>query len=139
MVAVVAVAALAVSVWQLRRPSERTIVTVAAARPASPKPAPAAPVVAVHHAAAPARLVLSAARGACWLEVRAPGRGGHVLYAGTLAQGATVRFTRRRLWVAFGAGGNLDAMLNGRVVGRFPAGTAAVAVTARGIGRPAPL
>jgi RodZ C-terminal domain len=126
-------------VWQLTRPEERTVVTVAAARRAPQKPTPVEPVAAVHHPAPPARLVLSAARGACWLEVRARAKTGRVLYAGTLAQGGAVAFTRRRLWLAFGAGGNLDATLNGRAVDRFPAGTAAVAVTARGIGRPASL
>ena len=137
-VAVLAVAALAVSVWQLTRPAGRTVVTVSAARPA-PAPARAPPIVtAAHHAAAPARFVLIAARGACWLEVRTPERTGRVLYAGTLDPGRTVAFTRRRLWVAFGAGGNLDARLGGRAV-RFPSGTASVTVTGRGVGSPSAL
>jgi uncharacterized protein DUF4115 len=136
-VALVAVAALAVSVWQLTRPAGRTVLTVS--ERAAPAPPRAPPIVATaHHATAPARLVLTAARGACWLEVRTPARTGRVLYAGTLDQGRTVAFARRRLWVAFGAGGNLDARLGGRAV-RFPSGTAAVTVTGRGVGSPTAL
>jgi hypothetical protein len=126
-VGLVAVAALAASVWQLTRPAARTVVTVS--ERVAPAPARAPPAAIVHQTVVPARLVLTAARGACWLEVRS---GGKVLYAGTLDQGRTRSFTRRRLRVAYGAGGNLDARLNGRAV-RFPSGTAAVTVTARGV------
>jgi hypothetical protein len=131
-VALVAVAALAVSVWQLTRPGGRTVVTVS--EPAAPAPARAPPrVVPVHHRTVTrARLVLTATRGACWLEVRTPATNGRVLYAGTLEQGQTAAFRRRRLFVELGAGGNVDATLNGRPV-RLPTGTASVLVTARGI------
>jgi cytoskeleton protein RodZ len=61
-----------------------------------------------------ARLVLRAADGDCWLEVRAGSVSGNLLYQGTLEHGQTLRFARKRLWLVVGAGGNLDATVNGK-------------------------
>jgi hypothetical protein len=61
---------------------------------------------------------------------------GKLLFAGNLEQGKSIRFTKKRLWVAFGAGANLDVTLNGRRVESFPTGTAAVVVTAKGVSPP---
>lgn len=81
-----------------------------------------------------ARLVLSAARGSCWLQVRAGGVNGRLLYEGTLEEGQTQRFAKhRRLWLELGAPGNLNAKLNGRAVEDFPTRSAVVAVTASGV------
>jgi cytoskeleton protein RodZ len=79
-------------------------------RPATKKPSPAA-------AAAPklAQLVLRAARGDCWVIVRAGSASGRVLYEHTLRQGSSLHLTvRRPLWLRVGAGLNLDASLGGR-------------------------
>lgn len=146
-VAAVAVAALGVSVWQLVRDEASTVVVTEAASPAPPvaRQAAAPPVersTSVSSravAVSPARLTLAAVRGDCWLEVRSGSASGRVLHAGTLAQGASRTFAGHRLWVAFGAGGHLDVTLNGRGVGSFPTGTAAVVVTAGGIGPPGPV
>ena len=78
-----------------------------------------------------ARLVLRAARGDCWLEVHAATAMGELLYQGTLEQGQSLRFVRKRLWMLVGAGHNLRATLNGKRVA-FPVNTSAV-VTARGV------
>jgi cytoskeleton protein RodZ len=61
-----------------------------------------------------ARLVLKASKGDCWLEIRAGSVSGNLLYQGTLEQGQSLRFARKRLWMIVGAGGNLDATVNGR-------------------------
>jgi cytoskeleton protein RodZ len=63
-----------------------------------------------------ARLVLRAARGDCWLEVRAGSSTGVLLYQGTLERGQTQRFARKRIWMVVGAGGNLVAKLNGKAL-----------------------
>jgi hypothetical protein len=84
-----------------------------------------------------ARLAVTAARGDCWLEARAGSRAGRVLFAGLLDEGRSLRLVERRLWLAFGAGGNLDVTLNGKRVESFPTGTAAVTITAQGVGPPA--
>jgi hypothetical protein len=79
---------------------------------------PAAPHVRVRTAAPPvpakpriARVVLVAARGPCWLEVRSNGRR---LYARTLEQGRRAVFTGRRIWIRIGAPWNLVATVNGK-------------------------
>ena len=68
-----------------------------------PKPAPAGPT-----------LILSAARGDCWVEVRAGSASGEALYAGTLATGRSLRFNRPKLWLRLGAASNVDIVVNGR-------------------------
>jgi cytoskeleton protein RodZ len=80
-----------------------------------------------------ARLVLTAARGECWVEVRRGGPTGELVFSGTIFEGDSERFAARRLWVNFGAAQNLDAKLNGKAVDRLPDGQAVVVVTSRGI------
>ena len=164
LVGIVAASALGISVWQLaHQPAadltgaqvseagsaveEPTRVassdpgtpstTAPAAEVPEPVPAPS-PGLKEKPAVATARLVLTAARGDCWLEVRVGSSRGKVLFAGTLVRGETLRFVKRRLWLAFGAGGNLEVALNGKRVERFPSGTAAVLVTAQGVSSPVP-
>jgi cytoskeletal protein RodZ len=81
---------------------------------------------------AKARLVLTAVRGECWVQVRANGVNGRLLYEGTLEVGQTQRFMRyQRLWLELGAPANVDAKLNGRRVGNFPTQPAVVVATAK--------
>jgi cytoskeleton protein RodZ len=80
-----------------------------------------------------ARLVLTAARGDCWVQVRAGSVSGRLLFEGTLEQGQAKRFTRKRLWLEVGAPSNLNVRLNGRRVQSFPQGPAIVLVTAKGV------
>ena len=80
-----------------------------------------------------ARLVLVAARGDCWLSIRAESRGGRLLEEGLLREGAAIRVAARRLWIRIGAPWNLDARLNGRVLRGLPADTGNVFVTAAGL------
>jgi cytoskeletal protein RodZ len=81
---------------------------------------------------AKARLVLTAVRGQCWVQVRANGVNGRLLYEGTLEVGQTQRFMRyQRLWLELGAPANVDAKLNGRGVANFPTQPAVVVATAK--------
>ena len=79
-----------------------------------------------------ATLVLTAARGDCWVAVRAGAPNGELLFAGTIFEGETERFTARRLWLEIGRGENLNVSLNGKRVRDFPA-SPVVIVTARGV------
>jgi cytoskeleton protein RodZ len=80
-----------------------------------------------------ARLVLRASGGDCWVQVRAGGASGELLYEGTLQQGQTQRFTKwKKLWLQLGAPAYLKAKLNGHSAD-LPASPAIVAVTARGV------
>jgi cytoskeleton protein RodZ len=79
------------------------------------------------------KLVLTAARGDCWMSVRANSATGQLLYQGSLEQGQTQRFVKwRRVWIELGAPANLRVRLNGKAV-RFPSRQAVVLVTARGV------
>ena len=81
---------------------------------------------------AKARLVLTAVRGECWVQVRANGVNGRLLYEGTLEVGQTQRFVRyQRLWLELGAPASVDAKLNGRRVANFPTQPAVVVATAK--------
>ena len=80
-----------------------------------------------------ARLVLTASRGECWVEVRRGGPTGELVFSGTMFEGDAERFSGKRLWVNFGAAQNLDAKLNGKRVASLPDGQAVVLVTSRGI------
>jgi cytoskeleton protein RodZ len=64
-----------------------------------------------------AKLILTAARGDSFLQVRAGGVNGRLLWEGTLEQGQVQRFLKyRRLWLDLDEPQNLNAKLNGRRV-----------------------
>jgi hypothetical protein len=144
LVAIIAVTALVLSVWLLVRADEdQTLgvpktVTARVTEPAEPaEHAPASGTRPAKRATfAPTKLRLTAARGDCWLEARVSSATGKLLFSGNLEQGKSIVLTKTRLWVAFGAGANLDVTLNGRRVESFPTGTAAVVVTAKGVSPP---
>jgi cytoskeletal protein RodZ len=106
--------------------SEPTTTEAGGASTEAEDPAPAGP-------AAKARLVLTAADGPSWLQVRAGSVNGRLLWEGTLEPGQSQRFVKnRRLWLELGAPANLSAKLNGERV-RFPRRPAVVLVTADGV------
>ena len=76
-----------------------------------------------------AKLVLTAARGDSFLQVRNGGVAGKLLWEGTLEQGQTQRFLKyRRLWIDLDDPQNLDAKLNGQQI-ELPTDPAVVLVT----------
>ena len=112
------------------RPQSATTSQVAGAKKTiAPRPAAATRA----RRPALARLVLVAARGDCWLSIRAGSRNGRVLAEGLLREGAAVRVAAKRLWIRIGAPWNLDASLNGRALRGLPADTGNVFVTAAGL------
>jgi hypothetical protein len=81
-----------------------------------------------------ARLVLTAARGSSFVQVRNGGVNGRLLWEGTLEQGQTQRFLKYpRLWLDLERPRNLNAVLNGKRLRDFPREPAVVLVTARGV------
>jgi cytoskeletal protein RodZ len=108
------------------------------ATPTTTAPAAATATTAEEDAAgdsAPlARLVLTAARGDSYVQVRAGGVNGRLLWEGTLEQGQTQRFTRyARLWLDLDEPQNLNAKVNNRRLRNFPTQPAVVLVTAKGV------
>jgi helix-turn-helix protein/uncharacterized protein DUF4115 len=134
---IVAVAVLVVVAFAFgdgeRRGDPASGLTTRAAETPSASPPPAAASAAPGRNRRPlARLVLTAARGDCWVAVRSGAPNGELLFAGTIFQGDSERFTGRRLWLEVGAGQNLNVTVNGRRVRNFPASEPVVVVTSNG-------
>jgi hypothetical protein len=123
----------AVLAWRLVGPSGAPSHVT---RPRAPvqKRAPSPPVSAPSRTrrAEPAKVLLTAARGPCWLFAHLGSEQGKALYMGTLEQGRSLRLAGRRLWIRLGAPQNLDASVNARPV-RLPGDTADVVVTAQAV------
>lgn len=80
-------------------------------------------------------LVLTAARGSCWLSVRIGSSAGPTVYEQTLQQGQTARFgLRKELWIRLGAPWNLTATIGGHpVASELPHRLGDVLATAAGL------
>jgi Helix-turn-helix domain/RodZ C-terminal domain len=131
--AVLAVALVAVLAWRLDTGGEPTV-PAPIAEPAArkPPPTPARVTRPARHGARPAALVLTAARGPCWLSAHLGSRAGRRLHEGMLEQGQSLRLAGKRLWIRLGAPSNLEASLTGEPA-RLPDDTANVVVTAGGL------
>ncbi len=101
--------------------------------PASPVPARTRPKPPPKTAATQPLLILTAARGDCWLSAHSGSAEGRLLYEGTLLSGRSLRLIGPRLWLRFGAAANLDLTLNGKRIAALPTGTGDVVATAKGI------
>jgi hypothetical protein len=66
-------------------------------------------------------VVFTTSAGACWILVRRGSEQGPQLYMATLAQGRTISFRGKRLWLRLGAPSSLHAVVNGRLL-RLPGG-----------------
>lgn len=66
-------------------------------------------------------LTLTAAGGACWVDVHQWSETGKVVYINTLTQGQTIRFSLRRpLWIRLGAPSQLRITIAGKTITRLP-------------------
>ena len=61
-----------------------------------------------------ATVVLTAARGDCWIQALAGSAEGPVLDERILSEGDSVSLKSKRVWLALGAAGNLDVTVNGK-------------------------
>jgi cytoskeleton protein RodZ len=68
-----------------------------------------------------------AANGPSWMDVRNYSSNGRTLFTGTVDQGQSHGWTKRRLWIDFGSPSNLKVVLNGKAV-TIPGGGGAIAV-----------
>jgi cytoskeleton protein RodZ len=134
----VGLVAAGVLVWQLGNSSPTTVRSAAPAVN-SPRPISSSPPVTTVRAT-PARkshpsIVLTAARGPCWVLVRIGSAAGTVVEERTLQQGETARFgLRRQLWIRLGAPWNVDVALGRRSVdASLPATPGNVLVAASGV------
>ncbi len=132
---IVAVAVLVVVAFTLGSDEPRTASRLGEAPTTSAEtaPPPQAPPAAGPTAPRLARVVLTAARGDCWVAVRRGRPDGELLFSGTMFRGETKRFSARRLYLEFGdaPSENLSVRLNGRRIGTVP-DAPVVVVTAQG-------
>ena len=60
-----------------------------------------------------ATVVVTAARGDCWISARLGSENGRVLDERILAQGESVTLHGKRVWISIGAAANVDVTVNG--------------------------
>jgi uncharacterized protein DUF4115 len=60
-----------------------------------------------------ATVIVTAARGDCWISARLGSENGPVLEERLLAQGESVTLRGARVWMSIGASGNVDVTVNG--------------------------
>jgi len=96
---------------------------------------PAQPSAVVKPRVTPAavRMIVTAKRGNCWLEVHSGSATGRILFQGTLERGQRTHFNGRKLWITLDRPENLGTVVNGRSRVLPAGGVKTLIVTARGI------
>ena len=128
---IAAVTALVIVAWTRGEPQKNEPVGLGAAQAHTPV-TPKRPVVNTKIA----RLLVTARRGPCWLQVHRGSATGRILFQGTLELGQKQLFTGSRLWITLDRPENLTTVLNGRTRRLPVGGVKTLIVTPRGI-RPA--
>jgi hypothetical protein len=125
---IVSVTALVIVAWTRGEPQKKEPVglgSTSAQTPAvSPKPQVTTNAV---------RLIVTAKRGNCWLEVHSGSATGRILFQGTLERTQRKLFTGRKLWITLDRPENLSTILNGRTRLLPGGGVKTLIVTSRGI------
>ena len=125
---IASVTALVIVAWTRGEPQKKEPVglgsTPAQKTPATPK---------THTTANTVRLIVTAKRGNCWLEVHSGSATGRILFQGTLERGQRKLFTGRKLWITLDRPENLSTILNGRTRLLSGGGVKTLIVTSRGI------
>lgn len=124
LVAIAVATALVIAAWKFGGPEDENVPGLAA----SPSTA-----VGISKARGTAELVVRAAAGSSWMEVRAASPAGKLLYSGTLEQGQRKSFKGRALQLALAEPQNVLVRVNGKRA-ELPAGTTFV-VTAQRVTR----
>jgi len=113
---IASVTALVIVAWTRGEPQKKEPVGLGTT------PAQPSAVVKTRVTPAAVRMIVTAKRGNCWLEVHKGGANGKMVYAGTLQPGSRpLHFTAKRLWIIAGAPQNLTVKLNG-ALRAFPRG-----------------
>jgi hypothetical protein len=89
------------------QPRTQPAATTVAKRVRQTTPAPAKAATEL------ATVVVTAARGDCWISARLGSSTGKVLEERLLAQGESVELRGARVWLSIGASGNVDVTVNG--------------------------
>jgi helix-turn-helix protein len=125
---IAAVTALVIVAWTRGEPQKKEPVGLASTTLTQSTAAVTPP------AAKPAvRLIVSAKRGNCWLEVHSGTVTGRIVYQGTLERGQRKLFTGRKLWLTLDRPENLRTILNGHTRILPSGGVKTLVVTSQGI------
>jgi hypothetical protein len=116
--AAAAAAVVAIVAWTNASPQGVDVSPVSPPPVVKAKPKPRPQVVAKRPV--DRRLVIRAALGNCWLQVRRGGPNGPILYQGTLTRGSVARFWAPRVWIRLGAPSVVDIHRGSHHLGRLP-------------------
>jgi hypothetical protein len=125
---IAAVTALVIVAWTRGEPQKKEPVGLAST-PVQPAPVPRTPAVNRNLA----RLIFTAKRGNCWLEVHSGAATGRILFQGTLERGQRKVFVAQKLWITLDRPENLGTVLNGHSRRLPSGGVKTLIVTRRGI------
>ena len=123
---IASVTALVIVAWTRGEPEKKEPVGLGGATATPVAPKPAAPTNLV-------RLIVTAKRGNCWLQVHRGSATGRILYQGTLERGQRKLFTGQRLWITLDRPENLSTILNGHTRLLPVGGVKTLIVTPQGI------
>jgi cytoskeletal protein RodZ len=124
---IAAVTALVIVAWTRGEPQKKEPVGLAST------PATKTPAATPKPQATPVRLIVTARRGNCWLEVHSGSATGRILFQGTLEFGQRKLFMGRKLWITLDRPENLSTILNGHTRRLPGGGVKTLIVTSRGI------
>jgi cytoskeleton protein RodZ len=123
---IAAVTALVIVAWTRGEPQKK--------EPVGLGPTAQTPVAVKPHVTTTAvRLIVTAKRGNCWLEVHSGSATGRIIFQGTLERGQRKLFSGHKLWITLDRPENLGAVLNGRSRILPGGGVKTLIVTSRGI------
>jgi cytoskeletal protein RodZ len=123
---IAAVTAIVIVAWTWGEPQKKSPIglgTTPAQTPAVKSPVAANAV----------RLIVTAVRGNCWLQVHSGAATGRILFQGTLERGQRHVFSGRKLWITLDRPENLRTILNGHTRILPGGGVKTLIVTSRGI------
>jgi hypothetical protein len=124
---IASVTALVIVAWTRGEPQKKEPVGLGSS--ATQKPVASKPPVTTNAV----RLIVTAKRGNCWLEVHSGSATGRILFQGTLERGQKKLFTGRKLWITLDRPESLSTILNGHTRLLPGGGVKTLIVTSRGI------
>jgi hypothetical protein len=124
---IASVTALVIVAWTRGEPQKKEPVGLGGST--TQKPVVSNPPVTTN----PVRLIVTAKRGNCWLEVHSGSATGRILFQGTLERGQKKLFTGRKLWITLDRPESLSTILNGHTRLLPGGGVKTLIVTSRGI------
>jgi cytoskeleton protein RodZ len=124
---IAAVTALVIVAWTRGEPQKKEPVGLGTA------PAQTSVVVKPSITTKAVRLIVTAKRGNCWLEVHSGSATGRIIFQGTLERGQRKLFSGQKLWITLDRPENLGTVLNGRSRILPAGGVKTLIVTSRGI------